>query len=111
MAIINCPACSKPISDKASSCSHCQYEFGNASPEDISRKLALQRYNKVQKIQNQSMVAIILFMVGCYFVLQGNFSNDAQGHMFKNGAIAVTVIGFVWYTVNRVRIMLAKRQN
>jgi uncharacterized membrane protein YvbJ len=111
MAIISCPACNKPISDKASSCSHCKYEFGNASAEDISRKLAMQRYTKVQKLQNQSMIAMVLFMVGCYFVLLGDFSNDDAGFMMKNGALAATTIGFIWYSVNRVRIMLAKRSS
>ena len=109
MAIINCPACNKSISDKATACNHCKYEFGNARPEDISRKLALQRYNKLQKLQNQSMLAILLFIVGCYFVFMGNFSHDSQGFMFKNIAIAATTLGFIWYAVNRVRISLTKR--
>jgi len=109
MAIINCPACNKPISDKAQACNHCKYEFGNASADDIRRKLALQRYQKLQKLQNQSMVAILLFIIGCYFVLLGDFSNDSQGFMFKNIAIGVTTLGFIWYAVNRVRITLAKR--
>lgn len=110
MAIINCPACSKPISDKAPSCNHCNYEFGDVSAEDISRKLSLQRYNKLQKLQNQSMIAMILFIVGCYFVFLGDFSNDSQGHMFKNAAITVMTIGFIWYAVNRARVMLVKRR-
>lgn len=109
MAIISCPACSKPISDKPKSCSHCNYEFGNATAEDIQRKLSMQRYTKLQKIQNQSMVAILLFIVGCYFVLLGDFSNDKQGLMMYNISILVTTIGFVWYAVNRVRITLTKR--
>ncbi|MGB3727285.1 MAG: hypothetical protein WA981_16155 [Glaciecola sp.] len=109
MAIISCPACNKPISDKAKSCSHCHYEFGSASAEDIKRKLSLQRYNKVQKIQNQSMLAMLLFIIGCYFVFLGDFSNDEQGMLMYNASVAVTTIGFIWYAVNRVRITLAKR--
>lgn len=109
MAIISCPACQKPISDKANSCSHCQYEFGNASVEDIERKLSLQRYKKLQKLQNQSMLAILLFIVGCYFVFLGNFPDGDNGRMWFNVAVAVTTIGFIWYVVNRARIALAKR--
>lgn len=109
MAIISCPACNKPISDKAKSCSHCNYEFGDASAEDIQRKLSMQRYSKIQKLQNQSMIAILLFIVGCYFVFLGNFPNDEQGLMMYNAAVFVTTIGFIWYAVNRVRITLTKR--
>lgn len=109
MAIIDCPACNKSISDKAKSCSHCHYEFGNVSAEDIQRKLSLQRYKKLQKIQNQSMLSILLFIVGCYFVFVGEFPAGEQGIMMYNASIAVTTIGFIWYGVNRVRIALVKR--
>ena len=109
MAIISCPACQKSISDKAKSCSHCQYEFGDASVEDIERKLALQRYKKLQSIQNQSMLAILVFIVGCYFVFLGKFPDGDKGIMMFNAAIGVTTVGFIWYLVNRVRIALVKR--
>ncbi len=109
MAIISCPACSKPISDKAKSCSHCKYEFGSASAEDIQRKLSLKRYKKLQKLQNQSMLAILLFIVGCYFVFLGDFPNNENGLLMYNASIFVTTLGFIWYAINRVRITLAKR--
>lgn len=110
MAIVDCPACSKTISDKAKSCSHCKYEFGDLSAEDIRRKLKLQRYKKVQKIQNQSMLAIIVFLVGCYFVFLGDFPVGKKGIWMYNASILLATIGFVWYAVNRVRIVFAKRK-
>jgi len=110
MAIISCPACNKTISDKAKICSHCQYEFGDASAEDIQRKLSLQRYEKIRKIQTQSMISILLFIIGCYFVFLGDFPAGQNGIMMYNAAIAVTTIGFIWYAVNRVRIALVKRR-
>ena len=109
MAITSCPACEKPISDKAKTCPHCQFDFGDATAEDIRRKLSLQRYKKVQGIQNQSMVAIILFIIGCYLVFLGDFPAGKKGLMMYNGAIALATIGFIWYAINRVRITLAKR--
>lgn len=109
MAIISCPACAKTISDKAKACSHCHYEFGNTSAQDIQRKLSNQRFDKLQKLQSQSMVAILLFIIGCYFVFLGDFPNDASGLRMYNASIGLTVIGFVWYAVNRVRITLTKR--
>jgi hypothetical protein len=109
MAITNCPSCSKPISDKAKSCPHCSFDFGDATADDIRRKLSLQRFQKVQKIQNQSMLAIILFVVGCFLIFQGNFPAGETGVLMWNGSIALATLGFIWYAVNRVRITLAKR--
>jgi hypothetical protein len=109
MAIINCPSCNKSISDKAKSCSHCEYQFGAASADDIRRKLSMQRYKKLQKIQNQSMVAMLLFIVGCFFVFLGDFPAGDNVVMMYNGSIALTTTGFIWYAINRVRITLTKR--
>lgn len=109
MAIIDCPACNKTISDKSKTCCHCKYEFGDSSPDDIRRKISLQRYQKLQKIQNQSMLAIILFIIGCYFVFLGDFPAGENGLLMYNASILLATVGFIWYAVNRVRIVLAKR--
>jgi uncharacterized membrane protein YvbJ len=109
MAIINCPSCNKAISDKAKSCTHCQFQFGESSADDIRRTLSMQRYSKLQKIQNQSMLAILLFIVGCYFVFLGDFPAGEKGILMYNASIAVTTAGFIWYAINRVRITLVKR--
>jgi hypothetical protein len=109
MAIINCPSCHKAISDKAKSCSHCQYAFGENTSDDIRKELSAQRYKKLQKIQTQSMASILLFCAGCYFVFLGDFPAGKKGIMMYNASIAVTVIGFIWYAINRVRITLTKR--
>lgn len=109
MAIISCPACNKSISDKAKQCSHCKYEFGNASADEVKRKISMQRYEKLQKIQNQSMIAMMLFIVGCYFVFLGDFPAGENGLLMYNASVAVAAIGFIWYAVNRVRITLVKR--
>lgn len=109
MAITNCPACSKPISDKVKSCPHCALEFGDNTAEDIERKLSLERFQKLHRLQNQSMLAILIFVVGAYFVFLGDFPNNETGVLMYNIAVAVTALGFIWYAVNRVRITLAKR--
>ncbi|MFC3120488.1 hypothetical protein [Agaribacter flavus] len=110
MAITSCPSCGKPISDKAKQCQHCKLNFGDASPEDIQRKANFEKYKKLQKLQNQSMMAIVLFLVGAYFVFLGNFENNETGVMMFNGSVAVATLGFIWYGVNRARIAIAKRK-
>ncbi len=64
MALTDCPACNKKISDKSDVCSHCGFQVGDASAEDILRKQSLQRYKKQQSIQNQSLLAVLIFVAG-----------------------------------------------
>ena len=82
MALIDCPSCNKKISDKTEQCNHCGFAMGNASEDDIARKRNLQKYLKSQSIQTQSLIAMLMF-----------------------------VAGFVWYIVNRVRLVFVKKSN
>jgi hypothetical protein len=107
MAITACPSCSKSISDKAKSCNHCGLNIGSATAEDIDRKAKFAHYQKMQKIQNQSMLAILLFIAGFGFIYWGG---SEPGNIQYNLSIGVSVIGFVWYAINRVRLVLAKRK-
>lgn len=107
MAIIACPSCDKPISDKASQCQHCDFALGSATPDDLERKAQMKRFKQQQKLQNQSMLAILLFISGFGMMYWGGaLPGDTQ----HNIAILMAVVGFVWYGINRVRIVLAKRK-
>lgn len=110
MAIVNCPSCGKPISDKAKVCSHCNFDFANQDPEYVQRKANLAKFNQLQKLQNQSMLAILLFVIGAYFAFLGEFPDDDTGMLMYNASVGVTALGFIWYAINRVRITLAKRK-
>lgn len=108
MALIDCPSCGKKISDKAQSCQHCDFAIGQASVEDFARKNALKKYLQRQSIQNQSMLAMLLFVGGFGFMYWGDVTQeDIQ---FKL-AFAVAASGFVWYIVNRVRLVFIKKSD
>ncbi len=98
------------MSDKAKECPNCHLNFENASPEDIQRKASLAKFKQLQSLQNQSMLAILLFIIGAYFVFLGDFPDTETGLMMYNAAVGVTAIAFLWYAVNRVRITLTKRK-
>ncbi|QJR82448.1 zinc ribbon domain-containing protein [Alteromonas pelagimontana] len=106
MALIDCPSCNKKISDKAAVCPHCNFAVGDASSEDILRKQQMQRYKKLHSIQNQSMIAMLLFIAGFGFMYWGG---TKPGDLQHNLAILASVVGFIWYVVNRVRILIIKR--
>lgn len=84
--------------------------FENQTAEDIERKANYELYKKRLRIQNQSMLAILLFVIGAYFTFMGNFGSSLTDRILQNGALALTAIGFVWYGVNRVRLVLVKRK-
>jgi hypothetical protein len=108
MALIDCPSCGKKISDKAQSCQHCEFTISQASPEDLARKNSLKKYLQRQGIQNQSMLAMLLFVGGFGFMYWGGVTQEDL--QFKL-AFAVAVIGFVWYIVNRVRLVFLKKSD
>ncbi|WP_158968219.1 hypothetical protein [Paraglaciecola sp. L3A3] len=108
MAVVDCPSCSKKISDKAKSCQHCDFNLGNASQEDIARKQNLNKYLKKQNVQTQSMVAMLLFVAGFGFMYWGGAAPDDLQYKL---AVAVAILGFVWYIVNRVRLVFLKRSD
>lgn len=108
MALTDCPSCNKKISDKAKQCPHCDFATGDATAEDILRKKELNKYKKLHSIQNQSMVAMLLFVGGFGFMYWGGAQPGGLQH---NLAIAGSLIGFVWYVVNRVRLIFIKRAN
>ena len=108
MALIDCPSCSKKISDKAQSCQHCDFILGTVDAEDITRKKNLNRYIKGQSIQTQSMIAMLLFVAGFGFMYWGGAAIDGLQY---NIAVGLTLIGFVWYIINRVRLIILKRSD
>lgn len=106
MALINCPSCGKKISDKSEQCPHCGFAVKNASADDILRKQQMQRYKKMSSLQNQSMLAILIFILGFGFMYWGG---TQPGELQHNLAMGAATVGFVWYAINRARIVLAKR--
>lgn len=110
MALIDCPSCSKKISDKAKQCAHCHTDFTNVVPEDAERKRSMSKFKRSQKIQNQSMLAMLMFIAGFAVMFMGGESVDTESIKYK-AAMSCTVIGFIWYIVNRVRMIWLKRSS
>lgn len=108
MALIDCPSCGKKISSKAQTCSHCGFAFGNASSEDLVRKQNLRKFQQIQSVQTQSMVAMLLFITGFAFMYWGGAQPGDTQHTV---AIGCSVVGFGWYIINRVRLIFLKRKD
>lgn len=106
MAIIKCPQCSNSISDKHKSCPHCELDMTDLTEEKLNSLNRVKSLKSNQTLMTHQFIAMILFLAGCfsYYKLE-----DTGSPQFV-AAQASIVIGFIWYIVNRVRIILAKRQ-
>ncbi len=107
MSIINCSACGKRISSKAKVCSHCGAAQRGARDEEVERAAAIVRRNKIRGLQMQSYAAMLLFLAGIILWYLGYMEGDNLRAHVSRGVLAV---GVIWYLVNRVRMVMVKRQ-
>lgn len=104
MAVISCPVCSKKISDKATECPHCDTVM-DMDIEERERLARKQIAKKTQKLSTQSLFAMVFFLGGFWFMYFQAPEPDSPQMMISQGVVA---IGFVWYIVNRIRLLLLK---
>ena len=107
MAVINCPACSKKISDKAKNCNHCNLDLTDKDPEAIASLNRVSLVNKTQKLMNYSFIAMLLFCGGFLFMFWDNVQPGSWQH---NSAMVSAVIGFVMYIVLRAMLLFTKHK-
>ena len=106
MALMYCPSCAKRISDKATVCSHCGFKITSATEEDILRKQRLRHMLRAQSLNNQSLLAILLFIAG-FVILDWSGTRPSETEYYL--AMGCSGVGLCWYVINRIRIMLQKR--
>ncbi|WOT06802.1 zinc ribbon domain-containing protein [Shewanella youngdeokensis] len=104
MALIKCPSCSKRISSKAKSCSHCK---ANLSANNESLQL-ISHIKRSNQLMNQSFLALTLFIGGVVTWFWGGEPAEGTRSIV---AVCAFVIGFVGYLITRVQIVLHKRKS
>ncbi|MFD2166777.1 zinc-ribbon domain-containing protein [Thalassotalea euphylliae] len=108
MAVIDCPACNKKISDKAKTCSHCGLELDGMSSDKLATLEREKRVAKHQSLMNHSFIALLLFCGGFLFLF---WQDVVPGSWQYMTAMTATVFGFIFYLVTRVRLLLLKRNS
>ncbi|MEE2000702.1 zinc-ribbon domain-containing protein [Alkalimonas sp. MEB108] len=106
MAIISCPACGHKVSDKAPECPKCGAAIAGLDKDKLAAMERDRRLNLSQSLMTQSMIAMVLFLAGFFFYWQ----LPPFGWQYY-AAIAAIGVGFIWYLVNRVRILMLKRKS
>jgi len=107
MAVINCPACNKKISDKSKVCNHCGIEIAELDKDKLATISREQKIRQQQSLMNHSFVAMLLFCGGFLFLF---WKNAQPGSWEYIASITSTVLGFILYIVTRIRIILVKRK-
>ncbi len=105
MAIIDCPSCQKKISDKATSCQHCELDLTDLDKDKVIQLRKANKLKKSQQLMNHSFLAMLLFCGGILWL----FYRDAPIESLEyKGALTATVLGFIWYIVIRIRLVFLK---
>lgn len=106
MALIQCPGCNKRMSDTMAECPHCHFKIAGLDEAGRHEEMRRIAAAKRDKLMSQSMLALLIAIAAFtyYFVQQ-----PLPKSMPANIAYALMVIGVVWFVVNRIRLMLIKR--
>ena len=106
MAIISCPFCGFKISDKAAQCTKCNADVSELTPEKMASIARNKMLDKTQSLVNHSMFALLLFLGGFGSIY---WFSPAQGSLQQIAFMGLSAIGFCWYIITRIRIMLLKK--
>ncbi|NVK25475.1 MAG: hypothetical protein HWE10_11150 [Gammaproteobacteria bacterium] len=106
MAIVNCPQCAKKISDKQKVCPHCDLDMSELSEEKMQSLGRIKKIKSDQSMMTQQAVAMLMFLGGVLAL----YNSDAPQSPQHTAAQACMIIGFLWYIINRFRMIIAKRK-
>jgi VIT1/CCC1 family predicted Fe2+/Mn2+ transporter len=106
MAIVKCPECRKPVSDKARLCNHCGFTTKNASAEDIERAARILRLKQRHKLQMLVYGSMLMFLVGVLFYY---FGRTMSSNFYLAVGYAGLILGGVGYVLSRIKGIASKR--
>lgn len=87
-------------------CPHCGFSKSGVSADDEERKRRHKQYLKIQSINTQAAVSVLLFVVGFAYMYWGGVSpTETEWYI----AMTISGAGFILYIVNRIRMVMAKR--
>lgn len=110
MAIVNCPKCNKKMSDKAAVCDHCGFVVDGLDAETLERKRRRKRADHIHKLTTHGMLAMLIFVAGIAGIFYFRDETSPDPTWQSQISIVITVVGFVWYIINRMRMIAARRK-
>lgn len=107
MALIQCPSCSKRVSDKATNCPHCDFKITGLSNDELEREWHRAAQAKRERIVGQSMLALLIAIAAfTYYFIQQPLPETWAA----KASYGLMIVGLVWFVVNRIRLVFIKRK-
>ena len=107
MAIIKCPECRKPISDKANICTHCGYAMKGATDEDLARAARISRLKKQNRMQMIIYGSMVVFSAGVLFFY---FGRESGSNLYRVLGYFGIALGGLGYLFSRIQSVISKRR-
>ncbi len=97
MAIVACPECSKKISSHAPICSHCGFQMGEISAEQLNEFRARKLRDRIYHLNMISYAVITVFVAafGWYWSDSGGFEHGSSTVPFILMGIAAVAYLFI----------------
>ncbi|WP_417658305.1 hypothetical protein [Pseudidiomarina sp.] len=107
MALIQCPSCSKRVSDKATNCPHCDFKLTGLSGEELEREWQRVMASKRERLVGQSMLALLIAIAAfTYYFIQQPLPETWPAKV----SYGLMIVGLIWFVINRVRLVFIKRK-
>lgn len=107
MALIECPSCTKRISDKSTSCPFCGFKLAGMSAQDQEREWQRIQQEKKDKLVSQSMLALIIAIGAfAYMYLAQPYPESWQAQV----AYGLIIVSVIWFVANRIRLLFIKKK-
>ena len=107
MALIECPDCSKKVSDSAPACPNCGRPIASAREAQAAGVALTTIQETSKKLKAHQLISVLLIMVGTAWFFVANFgavSNPANESISSFFSVWFVFIGLIWFTVTRLRV-------
>lgn len=105
MAIIACPSCDKPISDRTNLCPYCGFQRGEVAEEQLKEMRRRKLRDRIYHLKMFSYAALTLLLIAF-----GWYVTETDGFQYRAslGPYLLFAAGGVIYSVIRVYLYKAK---